>query len=144
MGASSRTPAQLDDTFQTAFLAAWVAAGQDAAIVAWENLGFDPANLEAYVIADLKHAVGDIASLGTGTQIQMRRDVIFAAQIFVRHNKGRGLSNQLAEICLDFLESTHLTGIRIISPGLAEAGRVNQWYQVNANAIVQYDSYRTV
>ena len=47
MGVSSRTPAQFDDVFQTAFADHWTAAGQDLGIVSWENIAFDPKNLEA-------------------------------------------------------------------------------------------------
>ena len=144
MGASSRTPAQFRDTFRTAFADAWTAAGQDLAIVAWDNIQFDPKNLDAYVFANLAHAAGDLVSLGGEFQVQVRRNVIFAAQIFVRHNKGQALSDQLSEVVLDFLESSHLTGIRIRNPSLIEAGRVNQWFQVNASAQIDYDSFRTV
>lgn len=144
MGASTRTPAQFRDDVRTAFGAHWTAAGEDLAIVAWDNVYFDPENLDAYVFAGLAHASGEFASLGAGNSIQVRREAIFAAQIFVRHNTGQDRADELAEIVLDFLESTHLTGIRFRDIGLTEAGRVNQWFQVNANAQVEYDSFRSV
>ena len=144
MGASTRTPAQFRDTFRTAFGAAWTAAGEDLAIVAWDNVAFNPENLDAYVFAGLAHAAGELASLGTGNQVQVRRQVVFAAQIFVRHNTGQARADALGEIVLDFLESAHLTGIRFRNIGMTESGRLNQWFQVNVHAEVEYDSFRTV
>jgi len=144
MGASTRTPAEFRDAVRTAFGAHWTAAGEDLAIVAWDNVSFNPRNLQAYVFASIAHATGELASLGTGTEVQVRRTAIFAAQIFVRHNTGQQRADDLSEIILDFLESTHLQGIRIRDIGLTEAGRVQQWFQVNANAQIEYDSFRTV
>jgi hypothetical protein len=144
MGASTRTPAEFRDAVRTAFGAHWTGAGEDLAIVAWDNVSFNPRNLQAYVFASLSHASGELASLGTGAEVQVRRTAIFAAQIFVRHNTGQQRADALAEIILDFLESTHLQGIRIRDIGMTEAGRVNQWFQVNANAQIEYDSFRSV
>ena len=144
MGASTRTPAEFRDTVRTAFGAVWTAAGEDLAIVAWDNVSFNPRNLQAYVFAGLAHSTGELASLGTGSEVQVRRVAIFAAQIFVRHNTGQQRADSLAEIILDFLESTHLQGIRIRDISMTEAGRVNQWFQVNVNAQIEYDSFRTV
>lgn len=144
MGASTRTPAQLRDAVRTAFGDVWTAAGEDLGIIAWDNVAFNPENLDAYVFASLAHASGDFASLGAGTSIQVRRQAIFAAQIFVRHNTGQGRADELAEIVLNFLESAHLTGIRFRSIGMSEAGRVQQWFQVNVNATIEYDSFRSV
>lgn len=144
MGASSRTPEQVVNTVQSAFEAVWTGAGESLSTVAWENLTFSTSNLDDYVICDFAHASGSIAALGTGTEVMNRREAIFAAQIFVRHNTGRTRGFALSEICLDFLESARLTGIRFRNIGLTEAGRVNEWYQFNVNAQVQYDSFRTV
>lgn len=144
MGASTRTPAQFRDIVRTAFGAHWTGAGESLDIVAWDNLDFDPGELEAYVFLDLAHASGTFAALGAGSTAQLRRTAIFAGQIFVRHNTGQARADDLAEIILDFLESTHLTGIRILEPGMTEAGRVNQFFQVNVNAQIEYDSFRTV
>ena len=137
MGASTRTPAQFRDTVRTAFGLHWTGAGEDLAIVAWDNVSFNPRNSEAYVFASLAHATGTLASLGAGSTIQTRRIAVFAGQIFVRHNT-------LAEIILDFLESMKITGIRVRDPGVTEAGRVQQWFQVNVNAQLEYDSFRSV
>ncbi len=144
MGASTRTPAEFRDTFRTAFGAHWTTAGESLDIVAWDNVSFNPRNVQAYVSAGLAHATGDLASLGAGASVQVRRVVVFAAQVFVRFNTGQAEADRLAEILLDFCESTHLTGIRIRNTGLTEIGRVNQWFQVNVNAQVEYDSFRTV
>ena len=143
MGASTRTPAQFRDTIRTAFGAAWTAAGEDLAIVAWNNLSFNPATLDSYVFLDLAHSTGTLASLGTGTEIQVRRTAIFAAQLFVKHNTGQSRADDLAEIVLDFLESAKLTGIRIREISMTEAGRVNDFFQVNVSAQIDYDSYRS-
>lgn len=144
MGASTRTPAQFRDAVRTAFGTHWTAAGEDLANVAWDNVDFSTTNRDDYVILSLAHATGSQASLGTGTDIQVRRSVIFAGQIFVRHNTGQQRADELAEIILDFLESTKIQGIRFRDMGLTEAGRVREWFQVNANAQIDYDSYRTV
>ena len=144
MGASTRTPAQFKDTVKTAFAAAWVAAGQNLDVVAWDNLFFDPSDLDVYVIASLAQVGGDFASLGGGTQVFMRRDAIFAAQIRVRHNTGEAVSDQLTEIVLDFLESAHIPGIRFRNVGANSAGRLQPWYDVNVSATVEYDSIRSV
>lgn len=144
MGASTRTPAQFRDAVRTAFGAVWTGAGESLDIVAWDNLDFDPSNVDAYVFCSLAHATGDFASLGAGNTIQVRRVAIFAAQIFVRHNTGQDRVDALSEIVLDFCESTHLTGIRFRDIGLTEAGRANQWFQANVNSQVEYDSFRTV
>lgn len=143
MGASTRTPAQFRDTIRTAFGAHWTAAGEDLAIVAWNNLSFNPAALDNYVFLDLAHSTGTLASLGTGTEVQVRRTAIFAAQLFVKHNTGQSRADDLAEIVLDFLESAKLTGIRIREVSMTEAGRVNDFFQVNVSAQIDYDSYRT-
>ena len=92
----------------------------------------------------LAHSTGTFASLGTGASIQVRRVAIFAAQIFVRINTGQARADDLAEIVLDFLESARLTGIRIREIGVTEAGRVGQYFQVNVNAQIEYDSFRSV
>ena len=144
MGASTRTPAEFRDDFRTAFGAHWTAAGENLSIVAWDNLDFDPANLDDYVFASLAHSTGELASLGAGNTVQVRRVAIFAAQAFVRHNTGQARADTLAEILLDFVESTQLTGIRFRDQSMIEAGRIQQWFQVNVNALVEYDSFRTV
>ena len=144
MGASTRTPAQFRDAVRTAFGAAWTAAGEDLAIIAWDNVSFNPRNSEAYVSLGLSHSSGSLASLGAGSTIQVRRVAIFAGQIFVRHNTGQARADQLAEIILDFLESARITGIRFRDMGVTEAGRVNQWFEVNVNSQVEYDSFRSV
>jgi len=144
MGVTTRTPAQFRDAVRTAFGAHWTAAGEDLAIVAWDNISFNPRNSEAYVLAGLSHSSGTLASLGAGSTIQTRKVAVFAGQIFVRHNTGQARADQLAEILLDFVESTKLTGIRFRNQGMTEAGRVNQWFQVNVNAQIEYDSFRSV
>jgi hypothetical protein len=143
MGASTRTPAQFRETIRTAFGAAWTAAGEDLAIVAWNNLSFNPKDLDSYVFLDLAHTTGTLASLGTGNEIQVRRTAIFAAQLFVKHNTGQSRADALSEIVLDFLESAKLTGIRIRDISMTEAGRINDFFQVNVSAQIDYDSYRT-
>jgi len=144
MGASTRTPAQFRDTVRTAFGSHWTGAGEDLETVAWDNLDFDPAGLDDYVFASLAHATGELASLGAGASVQVRRTAIFAAQVFVRHNTGQARADTLAEILLDFVESVHLTGIRFRDQGVVEAGRIQGWFQVNVNALVEYDSFRSV
>ncbi len=144
MGASTRTPAQFRDAVRTAFGAHWTAAGEDLATVAFDNLDFDTTNLDDYVFLGLAHASGSQVSLGTGVDIQVRRVAIFAGQVFVRHNTGQARADTLAEIILDFLESTKITGIRFRDMGVTEAGRVQQWFQVNVNAQLEYDSFRSV
>ena len=144
MGASTRTPAEFRDVVRTAFGAAWVAAGEDLEIVAWDNVFFNPRNTKAYVSLGLSHSSGTLASLGAGSTIQVRRLAVFAGQVFVRHNTGQARADQLAEILLDFVESAKITGIRFRNQGLTEAGRVQQWFQVNVNAQVEYDSFRSV
>ena len=69
---------------------------------------------------------------------------VFAAQLFVRHNTGKARADELAEILLDFVESLRIQGIRVRNPGLTETGRTGDWFQANANATLEYDSYRTV
>lgn len=144
MGASTRTPAQFRDAVRTAFGAHWTGAGETFSNVAWDNLDFDPSELDDYVFVSLAHAAGELASLGAGSTIQVRRTTVFAAQIFVRHNTGQTRADELAEIILDFLESAKITGIRFRDIGLTEAGRVQEWFQLNVNAQVDYDSFRSV
>ena len=144
MPASTRSPAQFRDTLRTAFGAHWTAAGEDLAIVAWNNVNFTTDNLDAYVIFGLAHASGSQVSLGTGTDIQVRREVVLAAQVRVRHNTGQDEADRLAEILLDFCESTKIAGIRFRDMGLTEAGRTNEWFEVVVNAQLSYDSFRTV
>ena len=144
MGASTRTPAQFRDAVRTAFGTHWTAAGEDLAIVAWDNVAFDPTNNDVMVVFGLAHATGSQASLGTGVDIQMRRSVILAAQIFVRHNTGQAEADRLAEIILDFCESVKIAGIRFRDMGYTEAGRSNQWFEVVVNAQIDYDSFRNV
>lgn len=144
MGASTRTPAEFRDTVRTAFGSAWTGAGESLDNVAWDNLGYNPGARDDYVLLGLAHATGTLASLGAGSSIQVRRVAIFAAQIFVRQNTGQARADALAETVLDFLESARLTGIRIREIGMAEAGRVGQYFQVNVNAQIEYDSFRSV
>ena len=144
MGASTRTPAEFRDTVRTAFGDHWTAAGEELKIVAWDNLDFNPENRDAYVIFGLAHASGSQASLGTGTDIQIRRSVVLAAQIFVRHNTGQARADALAEIILDFVESVKIAGIRFRDQGQVDAGRSNQWFEVVVTAQLDYDSFRNV
>jgi hypothetical protein len=144
VGTSTRTPAQFREAVRSAFGAHWTAAGEDLSIVSWDNVSFNPRNREAYVFANLAHASGALASLGAGSTIQTRRVAIFAGQIFVRHNTGQARADTLAEIILDFLESAKINGIRFRDMGVTEAGRVQQWFQVNVNSQVEYDSFRSV
>lgn len=144
MGASTRTPAEFRDVVRTAFGASWTGAGESLDNVAWDNLGYRPGTRDDYVLLGLAHSTGTFASLGAGASIQVRRVAIFAAQIFVRQNTGQARADALAEIVLDFLESARLTGIRISEIGVAEAGRVGQYFQVNVNAQIEYDSFRSV
>lgn len=144
MGDSTRTPAQFRDIIRTAFGAHWTAAGESLDSVAWDNLSYNPGNRSDYVMMGLAHAAGSLASLGTGASVQVRRQAIFAAQVFVRHNTGQARADALSEIILDFLESARLQGIRIRDPGATEAGRINQWFQINVNAQIEYDSFRAV
>lgn len=144
MGASTRTPAEFRDIVRTAFGVAWTDAGESLDNVAWDNLAYRPGERDDYVMLGLAHSTGSFASLGAGASIQVRRVAIFAAQIFVRHNTGQARADDLAEIVLDFLESARLTGIRISEIGVTEAGRVAQYFQVNVNAQIEYDSFRSV
>ncbi len=144
MGASTRTPAEFRDIVRTAFGVAWTDAGETLDNVAWDNLAYRPGDRDDYVMLGLAHSTGTFASLGAGASIQVRRVAIFAAQIFVRHNTGQARADDLAEIVLDFLESARLTGIRISEIGVTEAGRVAQYFQVNVNAQIEYDSFRSV
>lgn len=144
MGTSTRTPAQFRDEVRTAFANHWTAAGEDLDVIAWNNLDFTPENRDVYVVFGLAHAVGSQASLGTGTEIQMRRETILAVQIFVRINTGQAEADRLAEIVLDFVESTKITGIRFRDQGLTEAGRSDQWFEVVVNCQIDYDSFRNV
>ncbi len=144
MGASTRTPAQFRDAVRSAFATHWTAAGEDLAIVAWNNLDFDPENRDAYVLLGLAHVSGSQASLGTGVDIQIRRETLLAAQIFVRHNTGQAEADRLGEIILDFVESTKIAGIRFRDQGFTEAGRSNQWFEVVVSALLDYDSFRNV
>ena len=144
MGASTRTPAEFRDVVRTAFGTAWTGAGENLDNVAWDNLAYRPGTRDDYVLLGLAHSAGTFASLGAGASIQVRRVAIFAAQIFVRHNTGQARADALAETVLDFLESARLTGIRISEIGMAEAGRVGQYFQVNINAQIEYDSFRSV
>lgn len=144
MGATTRTAAQFRDAIRTAFGAHWTAAGEDLSIVAWDNLDFDTAGLDEYLHLGLAHSTGELASLGAGNTIQTRKGVIFAAQLFVRHNTGQARADALAETLLDFVESTHITGIRFRDPTLTDNGRVQQWFQATVTALIEYDSFRTV
>lgn len=144
MGASTRTPAEFRDIVRTAFGTVWTDAGESLDNVAWDNLAYRPGSRADYVMLGLAHSTGTFASLGTGASIQVRRVAIFAAQIFVRINTGQARADDLAEIVLDFLESARLTGIRIREIGVTEAGRVGQYFQVNVNAQIEYDSFRSV
>ena len=144
MGASTRTPAEFRDVVRTAFGVAWTDAGETLDNVAWDNLAYRPGSRADYVMLGLAHSSGSFASLGAGASIQVRRVAIFAAQIFVRHNTGQARADTLAEIVLDFLESARLTGIRISEIGVTETGRVGQYFQVNVNAQIEYDSFRSV
>lgn len=144
MGASTKTPAEFRDIVRTAFGVAWTDAGETLDNVAWDNLAYRPGERDDYVMLGLAHSTGSFASLGAGASIQVRRVAIFAAQIFVRHNTGQARVDTLAEIVLDFLESARLTGIRISEIGVTEAGRVGQYFQVNVNAQIEYDSFRSV
>ncbi len=144
MGASTRTPAQFRDAVRTAFATHWTAAGEDLAVVAWNNLDFNPENRDVFVIFGLAHVSGSQASLGTGVDIQIRRETTLAAQIFVRHNTGQAEADRLGEIVLDFVESTKIAGIRFRDQGLTEAGRSDQWFEVVVSSLVEYDSFRNV
>jgi hypothetical protein len=144
VGASTRTPAQFRDAVRSAFSTHWTAAGEDLDVVAWNNLDFNPSNRDVYVVFGLAHATGSQASLGTGVDIQIRRETILAVQILVRHNTGQAEADRLAEIVLDFVESTKLTGIRFRDQGLTEVGRSDQWFEVVVNAQIDYDSFRNV
>ena len=144
MGASTRTPAQFRDALRTAFGAHWTAAGESLDSIAWDNLAFSTENRDAYVFFGLAHATGSQVSLGTGTDIQVRREVFLAAQIRVRHNTGQAEADRLAEIILDFCESAKIAGIRFRDMGLTEAGRIEEWFEVVVNAQIDYDSFRTV
>lgn len=144
MGASTRTPAQFRDAVRSAFSTHWTNAGESLEIVAWDNLDFDTKNDDAYVFFGLAHVSGEQASLGTGVDIQMRRQTILAAQIFVRHNTGQARADALSEIILDFCESVKIPGIRFRDMGITEAGRSNQWFEVVVNCQISYDSFRNV
>jgi len=144
VGATTRTAAQFRDTIRTAFGTHWTDAGEDLATVAWDNLDFDVAGLDDYVHLGLAHSTGELASLGAGNTIQTRKGVIFAAQAFVRHNTGQERADALAEILLDFVEATHLTGIRFRDPTMIDNGRIQQWFQVTITALIEYDAFRTV
>lgn len=144
MGTSTRTPSQFREAVRTAFGTHWTAAGESFAIVAWNNVDFDTKNLDAYVLFGLAHAAGSQVSLGTGTDIQVRREAVMAAQVRVRHNTGQAEADRLAEIILDFVESAKIAGIRFRDMGLTEAGRTNEWFEVVVNAQIEYDSFRNV
>jgi len=144
MGASTRTPAQVREAILTAFSTVWTTAGEDLATIAWDNLDFDPQGLENYVFVSFAHSTGTVAALGAGASTYNRRTAIFAAQIFVRHNTGQSRAEALAEIVLDFVESARIQGIRFREPTMTSVGRGAEWFQVNVNAVVEYDTIRTV
>jgi len=144
MGTETRTASQARDAILEAFAASWQSNGESLDIVLWGNIGEDPKSLDEYALATVTHATGDIAALGAGPEVMVRRQAVFACEIAVRHGSGKGRCLELAEKALDFVESARIAGIRLRNPGLVENGRLGDRYRSNVTAQIEYDSYRTV
>jgi len=142
---ASKTPEQVRDALNAAFLAHWTAAGESAATIAWDTEPFDTGVVSAFVRFALQHNLGTRAALGTGPSQYIRRFGIVSGVVYVRKGQPVSRRDALTETVMAFLEDPTfaVAGISLEEPGFDDLGLVEGWNQVNCTAQARYDLIRT-
>lgn len=143
MGTATKTITGQHDAMNAAFLAAWIAAGESPARIAWDTEDLDGAGLPDWVRFGFQHALGEHAALGSGNSRYIRRFGIISAVVYVRKGEPAARRQALAEIVMDFLELVNVAGFSVSNPAANEGGLVNGWNQINCTAEAHYDLIRT-
>lgn len=142
---ASKTPEQVADALNAAFLAHWTAAGEPAARIAWDTEPFDTSQVPDFVRFGLQHTLGTRAALGAGSSQYIRRFGIVSAVVYVRKGQLPARRHALTETVMAFLEDPtfSVAGISLEEPGFESLGLVEGWNQVNCTAQARYDLIRT-
>lgn len=143
MGTATKTIEQQHDALNAAFLAAWEAAGESRARIAWDTEDFPTDNVPDFVRFGFQHATGEHAALGSGSSRYIRRFGIISAVVYVRKGEQPARRHALTEIVMDFLELVDTAGISVENPTIEEGGLEDGWNQANCTAEAHYDLIRT-
>lgn len=138
MATQQQVEAQINAAFQ-----AWRDANLVGVPISWENDGFNPKVADksvGFLRITTQFAGGSIASLGNRHFRDLGTIII---QTFADLDDGKARSNLLAESCKNFLRTlpTGAAGIRVTNPGVITVGPDGVWYQQNATATIQFDSF---
>lgn len=144
MGTATKTAQGQHDALNAAFLAAWEAAGEDRARIAWDTENFKTDDVPDFVRFGFQHTLGEHAALGAGNSRYIRRFGIISAVVYVRQGEQPARRHALSEIVMDYLELVDVAGISVENPSLVENGLVEGWNQINCAAEAHYDLIRTV
>lgn len=140
---ASRTWEQVDDELNAAFLAHWIAAGENGDRIAWDLDDFDATTVPDFVLFQLQHNTGSLAGITGGTSQFVRRLGIVSAVVYVRKGVAKTRRQAMTEVVMDFLEQLNVAGMSFEDPGFDDVGLVNGWQQVNCTAQARYDILRT-
>lgn len=126
-----------------AALIAWRDANLAGMPIAFENDGFDPKTADksvGYLRLSLGFAGGDAASLGNSHFRDIGTAIV---QIFTDVDDGSGRADTVAESVKNFLRTLPqgAAGLSVFSPGVFSVGPDGVWYQQNASASIQFDSF---
>lgn len=136
---SSKTPREARADIFSNFQTYWLASGESAVPLAWDNVDFKTAGTE-FVLVQLQHTTGTIAALGNE---KYRREMLLTFNIWTVEGKGKRRSDEIAEAVLGYIETFALSVFRVREPGFNEIGVVDGYYQSSVIAIIEYDALRT-
>lgn len=139
------TIAEARQVLRTSFRAAWVAAGEDPARVAYQNTTLDDVDeLPYWARFSVIHAPLQNDELGGGTFFAVTRGGVVLVEIYVRLGETDQDSDRLAEIVSAWLEQYGVGFVEFQNPGVNDIGPAGGWYQTNGEAIFRYDTSRQV
>ena len=120
-------------------LETWWDARWSLTSTSYDNVAFDPSDLDEWVRFDNLPDDAKQASMGSGVQYY-RHFGIISIQIFVLPNSGATRAILLAETACGFLRSAKIDEVTMFAPFVRKVGVADGWYQLNVMCNYYRDS----
>lgn len=125
---------------ETRFVTFW---DEDRYPIAFENVDFDPTNLDMWVRLSINCST-DTAGLGGDNQGLNRTDGIINVECFVRLNEGTRGVIQVAQEAATIFQYKSFNGVICQAASIERHGRQDLWYKVTAYIPFYYDEIATI
>lgn len=111
--------------------------------VEWENEEFAPPDNAVWVKLNILPGTTSQAGLGgTPNNRRWRTGGVVIVQIFIPHNAGTGVGEELYEAIADCFQGVMTAeGVIFRGTSMNRVGQSGPWYQINASTGFQVDSY---